>query len=172
MGNYQNFSTCTRDALDYTCLHLKTLLSEAQKKTLLTQYRLLPAYEDVVPGLQELEKNNAKMVAFSNGDRSSVDSLLDNARISRYLEGTVSVDDIKTFKPSPLVYDYLLKKTGGNKNNTWLVSSNPFDVIGAISFGIKAIWIQRTQNAIFDPWGIKPTATINSLVDIESIVNE
>jgi 2-haloacid dehalogenase len=39
---------------------------------------------------------------------------------------------------------------------TWLVSSNPFDVIGAKASGLKAAWIQRTPNVKFDPWGIEP----------------
>jgi 2-haloacid dehalogenase len=170
MQQYQNFAVCTRDALDYTCLSFKTLLSEAQKKTLLTRYRNLPAYDDVVPGLMALEEYSVNAFAFSNGDRSSVESLLSNARLNRYLKGIISVDDVKTFKPSPLVYEYLLKTTASNKANTWLVSSNPFDVIGAIAFGLKAIWVQRTQNSIFDPWGIKPTATVNDLTEIKDII--
>ena len=50
--------------------------------------------------------------------------------------------------------------------NAWLVSSNPFDVIGAISSGMRAAWIKRSPDAIFDPWGIEPTLTVNSLSNL------
>ncbi len=67
----------------------------------------------------------------------------------------MSVDDIKTFKPDPMVYHYFLKKSGATNTNSWLISGNPFDVIGAQSAGIRSVWVQRSQKMIFDPWGIK-----------------
>ena len=38
-------------------------------------------------------------------------------------------------------------------SDTWLVSSNPFDVIGAISAGMCAAWVKPTPDALFDSWG-------------------
>ena len=47
-----------------------------------------------------------------------------------------------------------------------MVSSNPFDVIGAISSGMRAVWVKRSPDAVFDPWGIEPTLTVDSLLDL------
>jgi 2-haloacid dehalogenase len=80
----------------------------------------------------------------------------------------VSVDDLQTFKPNPDVYHDLMQKTNSTAAQTWLVSSNPFDVIGAVSVGLKAVWLQRSKAAIFDPWGIEPTVTIDSLLKLEA----
>ncbi|MBT8092250.1 MAG: hypothetical protein KJN77_04380 [Gammaproteobacteria bacterium] len=38
-----------------------------------------------------------------------------------------------------------------------------FDVIGAISSGLRGVWVQRSAVSIFDPWGIEPSITIASL---------
>jgi 2-haloacid dehalogenase len=47
-----------------------------------------------------------------------------------------------------------------------LVSSNAFDVIGAVSAGMKAAWLQRSSSTVFDPWGIDPTRVIHGLDEL------
>ena len=49
----------------------------------------------------------------------------------------------------------------------WLISSNPFDVIGAVSAGMHAAWVKRTEAAVFDPWGIEPTITVANLGELD-----
>lgn len=36
-------------------------------------------------------------------------------------------------------------------------------MIGAISAGMKAAWVKRAEDAVFDPWGIEPTLTVSNL---------
>ncbi len=83
-----------------------------------------------------------------------------------FFVGVVSVDDLSTFKPDPAVYEYFLQRSGAGGSDAWLISSNPFDVIGAISSGMRAAWVQRSPDAVFDPWGIPPTLTVNSIPDL------
>jgi len=64
------------------------------------------------------------------------------------------------------VYSHFLRRADSVGTDSWLVSSNPFDVTGAISSGIRVEWIQRTPEAIFDPWDIQPTIVISSLLQI------
>ena len=54
----------------------------------------------------------------------------------------------------------------------FVLYGNPFDILGAISHGLHAVWIQRDKLTVFDPWGIKPTAVIRSLVDLEAVLNK
>jgi 2-haloacid dehalogenase len=110
------------------------------------------------------------LFAFSNGTANAIDTLLVAAEIRNYFNGLVSVDDLKTFKPNPAVYLHFLKKADTKASDAWLVSSNPFDVIGAISAGMRAAWVKRSDNAIFDPWGIEPTVTVNNLHELYAIM--
>ena len=64
------------------------------------------------------------------------------------------------------VYAYFLRKTQATASESWLISGNPFDVIGAISAGMRGAWVKRTEDSIFDPWGIEPTITITSLAEL------
>lgn len=166
MRKYQNFAVCTREALDYTCAYYKAPLSEERKQELLDSYRVLPAFEDVKEGLTSLKSAGYRLYALSNGTTDAVETLLTEAGIAKYFEGVVSVDEISTFKPDPDVYHHFLKKTGTEEDDAWLISSNPFDVIGAISAGMRAAWVRRSKDAIFDPWGIEPTLTVMSINDL------
>jgi 2-haloacid dehalogenase len=168
MQNYQDFSVCTRDALEYCCRHLGEDLTPVQKQQLLQEYRTLPAFSDVEPCLKQLQGGDYRLFAFSNGSADAVTGLLQHAGIKGYFDGVVSVDEIKSFKPNPAVYAHFLRRSGATGAQAWLVSSNPFDVIGAVSAGMSAAWVQRLPQAVFDPWGIEPSITIASLEQLGS----
>jgi FMN phosphatase YigB (HAD superfamily) len=70
-----------------------------------------------------------------------------------------------TFKPSPVVYAYLTRRVATDARSIWLISSNGWDVIGAQSAGLRAIWVQRNPDQILDPWGYEPDAIVNDLID-------
>ncbi len=172
MQNYENFAVCTSNAFDYTCAYFNTLLSREVKEELLDAYRLLPAFADVAEGLARAKQADFRMYAFSNGSADAMETLLNHAGIRDYFIGVVSVDEIKSFKPNPGVYCHFLRRTGATGADAWLVSSNPFDVIGAVSSGMRAAWVKRSPDAIFDPWGIEPTLTVNSLLPLAERVKQ
>jgi 2-haloacid dehalogenase len=170
MQNYKPFSVCTSHALDYTCSFYKTDMSDDEKKHLLECYRSLPAFDDVKEALEILKAENHSLFAFSNGTADAVDTLLVAAGIRDYFESLVSVDDLKSFKPNPAVYEHFLRQSGAQGSNAWLVSSNSFDVLGALSAGMQAAWVRRSENEIFDPWGIEPTITVKNLQELQSTI--
>lgn len=165
MQNYVDFEVCTRQSLEYTCRHLNIDLSHVQKEKLMCEWDELPAFPDVKEGLDRLKESNCRMFAFSNGKAENVKRALQNAGLEHYFEGVVSVDDVKSYKPDQAVYSYFLRKTESVASKSWLISSNPFDVIGAVSSGMRSVWLKRAPNAIFDPWEIKPTAIVDSFID-------
>ena len=167
MQKYENFSVCIAQALDYTCAHYCAYFSSEQKQQLLEIYNTLPVFTDVRESLGNLNTAGFHCYAFSNGSADSVNRLLTNAGIRDFFLDIVSVDEQKTFKPNPVVYDYFIRKTGVHKDSAWLISSNPFDVIGAICTGMKAVWIRRSLETLYDPWNIEPTLEAESLVDIQ-----
>lgn len=165
MNRYQNFDNCTQQAMQYAMEYLGVHFSSAEKNNLLNLYETLQPFVDVLPALKALEQSNHTLVAFSNGVESTLRTLLSNASLIDYLTDIISVDELRTFKPNPKVYEYLATKTGVDLTNCWVVSSNPFDVIGAKSAGLCAAWIQRDTNNIFDPWDYRPDITAKDLIE-------
>lgn len=170
MDRYQNFDVCTQQAMQYAMKQLNITLSNEASISVLNLYKTLPAFPDADTALKLLDKDKFKLVAFSNGTPSTLKTLLSNANLLDDLEQLLSVDALQTFKPNPNVYKYLATKTNNNPEHCWLVSSNPFDVIGAKSAGLQTAWIQRDPSNIFDPWEFKPDITAKDLIEFAAKV--
>ncbi len=166
MQRYRNFGVCTRQALDYTDRLLQTELNDSVKDSLMQAYRTLPAYDDVPASLELLKNAGHRLYPFSNGTVDMVSAVLEHAGIDHFFEEVISVDGLQTFKPDPEVYRHVIKVTDVDPGSCWLVSSNGFDVIGAVSAGMKAAWLKRFDGVVFDPWDIDPTLVIRKLGEL------
>ncbi len=163
MGAYVPFSQCTREALEFTDRALQTRLADVDKEHLMAVYARLPAFAETANALERLTRAGVRCVAFSNGTREAVEGLLEQAGIRGHFDEVVSVDEIKRFKPDPAVYAHLRNRLEVAPGDTWLISSNPFDVIGARHAGLHAAWVRRSLDAPFDPWGVEPDMTVADL---------
>ncbi|MEH6626204.1 MAG: haloacid dehalogenase type II [Motiliproteus sp.] len=170
MKYYQDFSVCTRQALEYAQQVLGVSLSEEQIERLLSAYQQMDPYQDVIPALQWFKAQQMPVVAFSNGNRTMVTELLRYAGILPELDQVVSVDAVSSFKPDPEVYAHLCTSLDRNPENISLISSNPFDVIGAKVAGLKAIWVKRSPQAVFDPWGVSPDKVVTDLLELKALI--
>ncbi|NAS11586.1 haloacid dehalogenase type II [Poritiphilus flavus] len=170
MGSYVDFSVCTREALEYCCLKFDEDLTPQAKDRLMAAYTKLPVFEDVGKALRELQEEGHTLYAFSNGSKEAVLTLLESNNIHNFFQGVVSAKSVQTFKPDPKVYEYFAHRATSEKETSWLISGNAFDVFGAINYGMKAVWVKRSESAILDPWAMEPTEQINSLTELSSVL--
>jgi 2-haloacid dehalogenase len=168
MGEYEDFGVCTRQALVFAARSFGVELSAAQISGLLEKYRNPPPFPDAARGLEALKAAGYTLVAFSNGLEDTARTLLRNAGLLEHLGKVISVDDMGSFKPDPEVYYYLARRLNRSEEEIWLVSSNAFDVIGARNAGLRAAWIKRSPEAVFDPWAIEPDLTVGDLEQLSS----
>ena len=166
MREYVDFGVCTRQALDFAALSFGLELSGDGRERLVEEYQNLRPFPDVVPGLERLRSEGHSLVAFSNGVERTVRVLLERGGVLDHLEDVVSVDDLGTFKPDPEVYRYLARRLGRPVGETWLVSSNAWDVIGAKSAGLRTAWVRRSPEAVFDPWATEPDLVVEDLGEL------
>lgn len=172
MQQYESFAVCTSQALEYTSRFFDVPLSDSQKKDLLETYRELPAFDDVPEGLDRVRDAGFRSFAFSNGSREAVEHLLITAGIRDSFDGVVSTEDLRSFKPNPAVYCHFLRESGAAGGDAWMISGNPFDVLGALSSGMKAAWVRRTPDKVFDPWGQEPTITVDGLASLAGEIKQ
>ena len=166
MRKYADFDVCTLQALRYVSAALGVSLEEAEEQALLEAYLHLPAFADVREGLPLLKRAGYRLVALTNGTLRSARSVLENAGIGEYLEDVLSVEPIATFKPDPAVYALLKKFSANRAEPAWLVSGNPFDVIGAKAAGLRAAWLRRDPQRSFDPWEFSPDLVVGNLEEL------
>ena len=170
MNRFEDFSVCTMRALEFCDQHFRADLTGEQKTALMAGYSVLPPFPDVEAGLETIRAKGQRMFAFSNGSAAAVSKLLENAGLRGYFEGVVSVEDVRMFKPSPIVYEHFCRCASTEKEQAWLVSGNPFDIGGAMAYGMKGIWVKRAPEAIFDSLLAEPTAIVSSLQDIDALL--
>lgn len=163
MRKYVNFDVCTRQALIYVSEAMGVHLDKDQKRELFTAHLRLPAFPDARDALRALREDGNILVALTNGTERSVRAALRHAGVIQFFENVISVDPLETFKPDPVVYGHLLRRVRRSKAKVWLVSGNPWDVIGAKACGLKTVWLQRDPALTFDPWEFQPNVTISSL---------
>lgn len=166
MGAYRNFTQVTRAALDFTCETHGAKIAESDRNKLMKCYRALDAFPDVAPALAALQQKGVALHAFSNGVADDITALLKHAGLEDRILSIVSADEVQTFKPDPRFYAHFLERTGATAATTWLVSSNPFDVIGAAACGWRTAWVKRNPKVVFDPWEHVPTAIIADLTEM------
>ncbi len=162
MRMYENFGVVTRQALQTAMGQQGFTLSREREDELIAAYLKLPAFPDAAPALSELGRHYPQF-AFSNGTREALEQVLGHNELREHLDGLVSVDDIRSFKPDPAVYAHARRATGALDRPLCLVSSNGWDVIGARAAGLMAIWVQRDATLPFEDWGLQPSAVIPDL---------
>lgn len=172
MRHYRDFAVCTSQALDFALSTFGISLSADEKNQLLETYRKLPVFDDVKEGLEKAKNTGFRLYAFSNGKASDVAHLLDHAGIGSYFNDIVSVDEVQSFKPDPAVYRHFLLRSASLPEHAWLVSSNPFDVLGATAVGMKTVWVRRTASAVMDPWEIEQDLTIEKLEELAPAIEK
>jgi len=165
MRRYADFDECTAQALRYVSAQLGVSLNAIDERAMLEGWLRLPAFPDVKAGLEMLRSAGHELVALTNGTERSVRVVLQNAGVIGYLAAALSADRVRTFKPDPAVYA-LLTGFRPAHGNVWLVSSNPFDVIGAQACGIKTVWLRRDPQRVFDPWEFSPDIVVRSLDEL------
>jgi 2-haloacid dehalogenase len=191
MRRYEDFSVITRHSLVYTLKILGLKYDATIFERIMEKYVHLDLYPDARPALASLK--GCKLAILSNGSTDMLNMLVHNTGLDTVLNATISIDSKRIFKPSPEAYTLIESSLGVLPADVLFVSSNPWDAIGAKSFGLKAAWIERVtpeamalacqkSDAIapltmfkairmqMDELGLEPDWRIKTLADLPSVL--
>lgn len=124
---------------------------------LMTAYDRLHVFDEVPAALRRLEQQQQQQpgavaaCVFSNGTDAMVRNSIAQAQDLRphvdVFRDIVTVEEVRAFKPDRRVYEHLLQRVGKQdaraRADVWVVSANPFDIVGAKAAGLKAAFIDR-----------------------------
>lgn len=158
MGEYKTFDEITRSALGHALAEHRLGMSTNQANLLMRAYDALNVFPEVPTALKLLEEKSRSVEAhiFSNGTlkmaTTSVKKSPDLGPHADIFKSLITVDDLRVFKPDPRVYRHLVHQVNkiGQESDVWLVSANPFDVVGAKASGLKTAWIDRAGKGWLD----------------------
>ncbi|KAJ5157409.1 uncharacterized protein N7482_008509 [Penicillium canariense] len=179
MERYEDFSSITRNSLLHALTENGEHLGDSEITSLMEAYDSLSTFPDVNAALNRIAADpTIHAVVFSNGSKAMVSNSVigsrDLAPHASVFQDLVTVDEIRRYKPSRASYQHLAEKVGkqpSQMSELWLISGNPFDIVGARSMGMNAIWIDRAGRGWQDAAApeLQPSAIVRSL---EHIVNE
>ena len=175
----------TRNSLKQVLMEHRLELDDSNVESVMRAYNSLSTFPDVDKALRAVSENqNITAVVFSNGDESMVGSSVkespDLKQHASVFSELVTVENIKKFKPSPDVYSHLAEVVGkaqDQMSEMWLISGNPFDIVGARASGMQAAWVDRAGNGwsdqLIQDLNGSPTLTGKDLSEIvESIIGQ
>ena len=91
-------------------------------------YLHLDPFPEVKKALKALSHLSLSML--SNGNPKMLNAVVENAGLQGVFTYIISVDEVRTYKPAPVVYELAVKKTGVDKGNIGFISSNFWDSAG------------------------------------------
>ncbi|GAB0136670.1 hypothetical protein EsDP_00004964 [Epichloe bromicola] len=176
MGVYRPFVDLTRHSFRHATAEANLDLSMDHEERIMEAYNGLDSFTDAEKGLALVSQTPAiDPYIFSNG---TVDMITASLKTSPSLAESpvmfpesrvVSVDPLKVFKPDPKTYQHVAKVAGfeSQPEKVYLISSNPFDAMGAVAAGLKSVWVCRQDTEWIDglsgALNVRPTAVVGGV---------
>ncbi len=167
MGRYEDFWQVTQDGLVFACRSLGLAPTHDQIEHLLQAYLTLSPFPEIAAALETL--GGVPCSILSNGTPEMLDSVVRNAGLEGRFQHVLSVDLVRIYKPSPVVYQLAENRLGIRREEIGFVSSNGWDVAGGKTFGFQAFWLNR-QNAPTEVLVVQPDRVIHSAMELTSVL--
>ncbi|MGH7320162.1 MAG: haloacid dehalogenase type II [Candidatus Rokuibacteriota bacterium] len=165
MGRYEDFWAVTQAALVFACRRLGLDPSAAQHARLMEAYLSLDPFPEVPSVLKRLR--DLPCAILSNGAPRMLEAAVAHAGLGEYFTAVISVDAVRTFKPSPEVYALGPSRLGLSREQIGFVSSNCWDVVGAKAYGFPVVWVNRGR-APLEELGLAPDLELTDLEGLPS----
>jgi len=163
MGRYEDFWAVTEAALRHSVRRLGLRADDGQLARLMEAYLSLACFAEVPAALERLAGRPRAIL--SNGSPRMLAAAVTASGLERHLQHVLSVDAVKTYKPSPAVYALAPRALGIPAAELLFVSSNAWDIAGAKSFGYQVAWCNRT-GAPAEELGAAPDLVITRLDEL------
>jgi 2-haloacid dehalogenase len=168
-GRYVDFWTLTERALDYAFARVPSV-ERALRPKLLDAYLTLDAFPEVPAALAALKARGARLAILSNGTPRMLTAAVEAADIAGSLDAVLSVEAVRRYKPRPEAYTLVSEGLAVAAREVAFVSSNRWDVMGAVAFGFAAVWVNRSRLPDEYPElvPIRQVADLTALQDVEA----
>ncbi len=168
MKAYDSFWQVTGESLDYA-MASHGIENQELRDHLMNAYLNLGCFDEVPGVLKTLKENGISTAILSNGSPNMLDPVVENSGVSDYIDVSLSVDAVGTYKPSAEVYQMPCDYFDVNPEQIAFMSSNCWDAIGAAHFGFKVAWCNRYEQQL-DRLPAKPHAEIKDLTELLSLI--
>jgi len=171
-GNYHDFGTVGTAALLMVARTNGITLSEEQARAaIVTPLRQLPPHPDVRAGLEALKAQGYTLVTLTNSSNRGVRTQLENAGLADLFAGSLSIEDIKVYKPHLRTYRWAAERMGVKPEEALLVAAHGWDVAGAKAAGMPAIFVARPGKTLY-PLAAEPDRVVGDIRELAEVLGK
>ena len=163
MGRYEDFWAVTEAALRFALGRLGIVAGDEAVARLMEAYLSLATFPDVAGALSAMA--GTPLGILSNGSPRMLEAAERSSGLGGIFRHVLSVDAVKAYKPSPVVYELGPRAFGLPAGDILFVSSNAWDVAGAKAFGYRTCWCNRLASPM-DRLGVSPDLEVRKLDEI------
>ncbi|MCJ1261632.1 hypothetical protein MMC22_001498 [Lobaria immixta] len=183
---HESFSVVTKQSLIHALKELDIPIRNTSIDSCMARYECLTPFPGVGALIAELKRTSSFIpLIFSNADRDmmKLGTLNEHEQYQGFevFREIVCVDATRYFKPHPDTYHHLAECTGREKSREgmskmWLVSANPFDIVGAINVGMETVWVDRDGGGWKDQLILgkagTPSVVVNGLEEVVQAIRK
>jgi 2-haloacid dehalogenase len=164
-GVYKPFREVASGALAVMLAEHSRPATPAVLDGVLKTFSELPPHPDVPPAFEQLRNARIRLVTLTNGSAEVTRRLLERAGLDRFVERTISIDEVRHWKPRREVYRHAAKVVNVPARRMALVAAHAWDVLGAGRAGLLTGWVSRRETT-FQPAMPPPTVVGASLTEV------
>jgi len=169
MQRYASFDELTERALEYALARHGVALDAAAFAALAQAWCRVEPYPEARAVLEELHARRIPCAVLTNGTRATAHAAMDAAGIGTLIDVTLSVDDVRAYKPDPRVYALATAHYETTADQLVFVTSNGWDATGAAEAGLRVAWCNRL-GAPAETFGATPDWTFSTLAELPALV--
>jgi 2-haloacid dehalogenase len=169
MGRYEDFWKVTEAALRFAARRQGLQAADEQLRRAMDAYLSLSCFPEVNETLGQLAP--LPLAVLSNGSPAMLEAAVRSSGLTARFSHVLSVDEVRTYKPAPVVYALGPKALGLSPDQILYVSGNAWDMAGAKAFGYRVCWCNRA-NAQIEELGMTPDLVVSRLDEIPGRLRE
>jgi 2-haloacid dehalogenase len=143
-GDFQRFADIAKSnliALD------PGRLGAVEARAVLECFHTLEPFADVAPGLQIMRTAGIRVMTLTVGDSALSEALFTRAGLCHMVDGFLSADTVRRWKPAPEPYAYGVAQIGWPPANVAMITAHNWDIHGARRAGLQTGYIARNCTA-------------------------
>lgn len=170
-SSFHDFSSIAGATLTMTCEMLGCKVNNETVKDVLELMKQLPIKEGVQEGLSQLRDHGFRIAALTNSPEAIVKNRMERTGLISYFEKVFSADQVKKYKPDPIVYQWACKQLELPVDQALLVSVHGWDIAGATNAGLQTAHFRQESRSLY-PLARKPQFSCKDLSDLCKQLNE
>ncbi len=142
-GEYQPFREIASASLEALLREHRLDPVRANIDKVLSAFAELPAHPDVKPAFEALREGGVRIITLTNGSADTTRKMLAGAKVDAFVEQSLSIEQVKHWKPARVVYLHAAKVMGVEPHEVALVAAHDWDTAGAGRAGLTTGGVAR-----------------------------